>query len=203
MPVTITRPCALRIASTVATNGAPSRSHIAAESAVTPSRSVSSVRSAEATCGLASGFMVFASGELTRARCFTKPTPLCATLTNSQSELAARLDGYFSRLFGPGGEGVVESAVARRAFFDRENGAAAVGVHNWNVKPFLILEQLHIALLVGVDRRQADEEKSVCYFHRKSCQRGATGLFRLFHQDAGYIGDASAGEVGGQVEHDL
>src|SRR5579863_9100056 len=75
MPVTMTRPCALRIASTAAANGSPSPSHIAAASAATPSPSVPSVRSAEAICGLASILSALAAMGLTFARLFTQLLP--------------------------------------------------------------------------------------------------------------------------------
>src|SRR5580698_6093725 len=70
MPVTMTRPRAVRIVSTAAANGAPSPLHIAAASAATPSPSVPSVRTAEAICGLVSALSALAA--LTFARLFTQ-----------------------------------------------------------------------------------------------------------------------------------
>src|SRR5580693_6881711 len=200
MPVTMTRPRALRIVSTAATKGAPSPSHMATASAATPSRSVSSVRSAEAMCGLAAGCIAPASAVLVVARVANEPLPGARPLC--PADYSNKCAYLFSSL-RPSREGVGKGAVARRALFHRHDGAAAIGIDDGNVEPLLILEQLHIALPVGVDRGQADQEESVGDFDRQSRKRRAARLLGLLHQDARHIGDAAAGKIGRQVEHDL
>src|SRR5690242_1884453 len=159
MPVTITRARASRIVSTAATKCVPRLSDIAAANAQTPSRSVSSVRSAEAmkACGL--GFRAGPSAELMFACVPNRGLPLSPFLPTSSS------DG--SLLF-PGGESLGEGAVAGRAFFHRQDGAAAVGVDDRDVEPRALFEELQVALDVGVDRGKPDEEESVGDLDRKS-----------------------------------
>src|SRR4029077_6430835 len=99
------------------------------------------------------------------------------------------LDG--SLLF-PGGEGLAEGAVAGRALLHRQDGAAAVGVDDRDIEPRSVLEQLHVALNVGVDRGKPYQEEAVGHLDGKSGERGAARLLGLLHQDAGYVGDAAA-----------
>ena len=54
------------------------------------------------------------------------------------------------RLLAPRRERVGKRAVARRAFFDRQNRAPAVGVDDRNIEPRPFLQQLEIALDVRV-----------------------------------------------------
>src|ERR1700689_547821 len=204
MPVTITRPRALRIVSTAATKGAPSPSHMAAASAATPSRSVSSVRSAEAMCGLAAGCETPESGALVFARVANEPLPVHEPYVRPTiAIIALTCCAHLLQSLGPRREGVGKGAVAGRALFHRHDGAAAIGIDDGNVEPFLILEQLHIALPVGIDRGQADQEESIGDFDREPRKRRAARLLGLLHQDARHVGDAAAGKIGRQVEHDL
>src|ERR1700733_4338022 len=64
-------------------------------------------------------------------------------------------------LFAPGGECVVEGALARRAFFDRDDGAALVDIDQRHVEPRALLQELDVAGAVGVDIRQPDQEEAV------------------------------------------
>src|SRR5438552_19161649 len=57
----------------------------------------------------------------------------------------------------PGLEGVGEDALAGRAFFQSEDGAAVVVVNDRDVEPAALLEHLQIAILVGIDVGEADE----------------------------------------------
>jgi hypothetical protein len=52
---------------------------------------------------------------------------------------------------GPGSKGLGEGVVAGRALLHRQDGTAAVGVDDRDVEPRTVLEQLHVALHVGVD----------------------------------------------------
>src|SRR5580700_5465853 len=204
MPVTMTRPRALRIVSTAATKGAPRPSHMAAASAATPSRSVSSVRSAEAMCGLAAGCIAPASGALVFARVANEPLPVHEPYVRPTiAIITLACCAHWFRLLGPRRESVGKGAVAGRALFHRHDGAAAIGIDDGNVEPLLILEQLHVALPVGFDRGQPDQEESVGDFDRQPRKRRAARLLGLLHQHAWHIGDAAAGKIGRQVEHDL
>src|SRR5271167_3764946 len=175
MPVTITLPRALRIVSTAAMNGAPKPLAMAAASAVMPSDSVSSVRSAQAMAEFAAGFGFLASDALIFAR----------VLMRNSNPILLR----------PGREGIGESAIAGRALLHGQDGAAAVVIHDGNVEPRLILEQLQIALDVGVDRRQPDQEETVGDLDRETGQRDAARLLGILHQNAGHVGNAATGEI--------
>src|SRR3984885_5411488 len=195
MPVTMTRPRAWRMVSTAAAKRAPRPSDMAAASAVSPPDSVANVRSAEATWGLSTGVGFLASDALIFARVLTR---------NSGLELSPRRwRGVFSSLIAPGGKGISESAIAGRTLFQCQNGTAAIVIDDRNIEPRPALEQLNIALQVGIDRGQADQEEAVGDFHGKARKRGAARLLGFFHQNAGHIGDAAAGKVGRQIEHDL
>src|SRR5205807_3806518 len=54
----------------------------------------------------------------------------------------------------PGLEGLVERLLAGIAFFQRQDRAAAVVVDDRNIEPGALLQELQIALHVGLDRRQ-------------------------------------------------
>src|SRR5262249_585342 len=58
-----------------------------------------------------------------------------------------------------------EGALARRAFFDRQDGAAAVGVDGWDVEPGPFLEQLDVVRGLALARLQADEEEGRRHLH--------------------------------------
>src|SRR6202034_4246512 len=96
-------------------------------------------------------------------------------------------------LFRPGGECIRESPIAGRAFFHGQDGAAAIVIDDRDIEPRLILEQLDIALHVGIDRGQADQEEAVGDLDRESGERNAAGLLGILHQNAGHIGNAAAG----------
>src|SRR5579871_1432521 len=46
----------------------------------------------------------------------------------------------------PSGEGLGEAALARSAFFDRDDGALPVAIHDRDVEPRTLLEELNVAL---------------------------------------------------------
>src|SRR3954468_2396114 len=83
-----------------------------------------------------------------------------------------------SSLF-PSRERISKDAFARRAFLKRQDGAAIVGIDHGNVEPRPLLEQLDIALAVGLDGGQSDQEEAVSDFDRQSCQRHAARLLGL------------------------
>src|ERR1700753_2986943 len=58
----------------------------------------------------------------------------------------------------PGGEGLVERTLARRALFDRDDGASLVGVDQRHVEPRTLLQELDSARAGGVDIGQAEHE---------------------------------------------
>ena len=89
------------------------------------------------------------------------------------------------------------------ALLDRQDGAAAVVVDDRNVEPGALLQELKIALHVGFDRREADQEEARRHLHGEPGERRAARLLGLLHQDAGHVGDAAEREVGRQVERDL
>src|ERR1700686_5332988 len=192
MPVTITRPRASRIVSTAATKGAPSPSDMAAASAARPSDSVSSEGSAEAMEALIAGFGF--PDALILARVPTRNS----TGRNITEPLQRSLS-----LFPPGREGISKSAIAGRALFQRQDGAAAIGIDDWNVEPRPLLEKLDIALHVGIDRGKTDQEEAVRHLDRKPGEGCAARLLGLLHQYPGHVGDGAAGKVGRQIEHDF
>src|SRR5438309_1105735 len=61
----------------------------------------------------------------------------------------------------PGRERFREGALARGALFERQDGAAVVVVDDRDVEPGPLLEQLQIAVAVGVGGGQADQEEAV------------------------------------------
>ena len=65
------------------------------------------------------------------------------------------------------------------------------------------LQQLNVALHVGLDRRQPDQEEAGRHLHREAGQRHAAGLLGLLHQHAGHVLHAAGRRVRRQVEHDL
>src|SRR6266480_4932716 len=61
-------------------------------------------------------------------------------------------------LIAPDRKRVVEGALSRRALLDRDNGAALVGVDQRHVEPGALLQELDIALAIGIDVRQSDQK---------------------------------------------
>ena len=61
----------------------------------------------------------------------------------------------------PGRERVVERAFAGGAFFDGDDGAALVDVDQRHVEPRALLQKLQVALAIGIDIGQADQEEAV------------------------------------------
>ena len=102
-------------------------------------------------------------------------------------------------LLPPGRECVGEHAIARRAFFDRQNGAAIVVVNDRDIEPRPLLEQLNIALHVRIGRREPDQEESGRHLDRKTRKRDAAGLLGLLHQHAADFGYAAVREIRRQV----
>src|SRR4051812_15509698 len=98
-------------------------------------------------------------------------------------------------LLAPGRERVVERAFAGGALFDRDDGAALVDVDQGDVEPGTLLQELQVALAVGVDVGKADQKKAVGDLYREASQRGAARLLVGFHQDARHVADAAAGKV--------
>src|SRR6478672_10562911 len=64
-------------------------------------------------------------------------------------------------LLAPGRKRVVEGAFAGGALFDRDDGAALVGVDQRHVEPRALLQQLDVARTVGVDIGEPDQEETV------------------------------------------
>src|SRR5689334_25292816 len=56
-----------------------------------------------------------------------------------------------SDLLAPGREGVVEGALARRPLLDRDDGAPLIGIDQRHIEPGPFLQQLNVALPVGID----------------------------------------------------
>ena len=98
-------------------------------------------------------------------------------------------------ILAPRGERVVERAFSRRALFNRDDGAALVGVDQRHVEPRTLLQELQIAGAVGIDVGEADQEEAVGDLHRETCQRRAARLLVGLHQDARHVADAAAGKI--------
>ena len=94
-------------------------------------------------------------------------------------------------LLPPRAKCFLEDARTRRAFFYRKNRALAAGVHDRDVEPVPLLQQLKIALLVGLDSRQADQEITVGDFHRQAGEWNTASLFALFHQHTRNVADSA------------
>src|ERR1700761_1724090 len=140
-PLTMTRPRAARIFSTAALKKSPSVPDIAAASATMPSRSGSSVRSAEAMNALTDVLPAARSDELA-ARCGSK--------RNAPLPDARLILPQTAGLFAPRLEGVGERALAGRALLHGQDGTAVVVVDDENVEPRPLLEQLDVALHLGI-----------------------------------------------------
>jgi hypothetical protein len=69
------------------------------------------------------------------------------------------------RSLAPRRERLVERALARHALFDRDDGAALVGVDQRRVEPRLLLQELQVARAIGLDVGEADEEEAVGDLH--------------------------------------
>src|SRR6266568_4544538 len=102
-------------------------------------------------------------------------------------------------LLPPGRERVVEGALAGGAFFDGDDGAALVDVDQRHVEPRALFQKLQIALAVGIDIRQTDQEEAVGDLDGEPRQRRAARLFVGLHQNARHVADAAAGEIRRQV----
>src|SRR5947209_928586 len=94
-------------------------------------------------------------------------------------------------LLPPGLERLVEGALARRTFLEREDRAAPVVVDDRNVEPAALLQELQIALHVAFDRGQSDEKEARGYLDGEARERRAARLFGLLHQDARHVGDTA------------
>src|SRR3954465_9961101 len=93
------------------------------------------------------------------------------------------------RLLPPGLEDFLEGALARIALLDRQNRAAAIVVDDRNIEPSPLLEQLQIALHVGIDRRQSHQEESGRDLDGKAGKRRTARCLGLLHQDAWNVRD--------------
>src|SRR5258708_38517814 len=107
------------------------------------------------------------------------------------------------RLLPPGLEDLLEGALARIALLDRQNGAAAIVVDDRNIEPGPLLEQLQIALHVGIDRRQSHQEKSRRDLDGKAGKRRTARRLGLLHQNTRDIRDTAEREISRQVERQL
>src|SRR5262249_14153923 len=97
---------------------------------------------------------------------------------------SSAMPGCVQYLLLPGLEGFREDAVAGRAFLDRQDGAAVVVVNDRYVKPGALLEELQIAVLVGVGGGEADQEETGRDLDGEPRERDAARLLGLLHQDA-------------------
>src|SRR5215475_3799173 len=111
--------------------------------------------------------------------------------------------GRLRSLFAPHPERIIERAFARRALFDRDDGAALIGVDQRHIEPGTFLQELDVALTVGIDVRQSDQEEAIGDLDREARERCAARLLVGLHQDARYVADAAAGEVLRQDEGKL
>ena len=73
--------------------------------------------------------------------------------------------------------------------------ARRVVVDNRDVEPAALLQQLKIALLVGLLVGEADHIETGRDLDGQTGQRDPARRFRLLHQDAGNVGDAARGEI--------
>src|SRR5438445_3161507 len=76
----------------------------------------------------------------------------------------------------PGLEGFLERTLAGRALFECQNGPPIVAVDDRNIEPATVLEQLHIALAIGIGRRQPDQEEADGDLDGEAGQRRAAAL---------------------------
>src|SRR6266568_1595610 len=68
-------------------------------------------------------------------------------------------------LLAPRRKRLIKRPLARRALFDRNDGAALVDVDQRHVEPGALLEELQIAGAVGIDVGEADQEEAVGDFY--------------------------------------
>src|SRR5262245_27459022 len=99
----------------------------------------------------------------------------------------------------PGLERVGEDLLAGRAFFQGQNGAAVVVVNHRDVEPAPFLEQLDVAVLVGLRVRQAYQIEAGRDLDREAGERDPARSLGLFHQEAGDVGEAPAGKSAGSL----
>src|SRR5580692_4837775 len=133
--------------------------------------------------------------------CYFLPK-LCWNVAGSSNAYRPPIGARIS-LLPPGGEDVAEGANARLPLLYRQNGAFAAAVVNGNIEPAFILEQLQIALPLGVDGSETYHEKSGGHFGGKPRERLAARLLGFLCQDSGDVGDAAATKVWRQGELDL
>src|SRR3954471_9593454 len=103
----------------------------------------------------------------------------------------------------PGRKRFVEGTLAGGALFDRDDGAALVGVDKRHVEPGALLQELQIPLPLGIDVGKTDQEKSVGDLDRERRQWRAARLLVGLHQNARHVADATAGEILRQDEGQL
>src|SRR6185436_13716597 len=108
-----------------------------------------------------------------------------------------------AELLPPRLERLVEGTLAGIALLKREDRTAAVVVDDRDIEPRPLFQELEIALHVGFDRREADEEKARRDLHGEAGERRAARLLGLLHQDAGNVRDAAECEIRREVERDL
>src|SRR6478752_1559434 len=107
---------------------------------------------------------------------------------------------YWPRLLAPGREGLSESTFAGSALLHREDGATLVVVDHRHIEPGALLEELQVALAIGLHIRQADEEEPIGDLDREACQRRSARLLVLLHQHTRHIGDTTTIEIRRQRE---
>ena len=72
-----------------------------------------------------------------------------------------RLPTFSRSLLPPRRKRVVEGAFAGGALFDGDDGAALVDIDQRHVEPGALFQELQVALTVGIDIRQTDQEEAV------------------------------------------
>jgi hypothetical protein len=87
---------------------------------------------------------------------------------------SSKINHLTRRLLPPRRKRVREGAVAGGAFFDGDDGAAAVGVDQRHVEPRPGLQQVDVARAVALDIRQPDQEEAVGDLEGETGQRRAT-----------------------------
>src|SRR6516165_12260265 len=81
-------------------------------------------------------------------------------------------------LFLPGRERIGKGALARRAFLQRKDRAPPIGVDDRDIEPRTLLEQLDVALLVGLDGGKPNQKEAVGHLDRQAGERRAARLLR-------------------------
>ena len=103
----------------------------------------------------------------------------------------------------PGCKRFGEGPVSWRTFFYGHNGSRAIDVDDRDVEPLTFLEQLNIALHVGVGGREFDREDALHRLDGELGQRSTRHLLGWFHHNSGHAADTATRKTCRQIEHDF